>query len=184
MKKIKLYSSVSLDGYIARKDGRLDWLESINNPNQIDHDYESFYSGIDTLIMGRKTYDIILSYGIEWPYKGKASYIVSRSSNFFISTENTFLLNGDILSKIRELKVMEGKDIWLVGGGKINSLLLNNDLIDEMIISIVPVIIGDGLPMFPDNPKETNFEMIDAKTFETGIVNLTFHRTMALSVQY
>lgn len=178
MKKIKLYSSVSLDGYIARKDGRLDWLESINNPNQIDHDYETFVSGIDVIIMGRKTYDIILSYGIEWPYKGKTSYIVSRSSNLPIQTESTYLLNGDIISKIRELKVMEGKDIWLVGGGKINSLLLNNDLIDEMIISVVPVIIGDGLPLFPDNPKETNLELVDSKNFETGIVNLNYTRKL------
>jgi len=86
-------------------------------------------------------------------------------------------MDEDWLDQIHRLKKEEGKDIWLVGGGKLIASFLDQDLIDEMIISLIPLILGDGVRLFQDNPKETRFELIETSAFETGIVNVAYKRT-------
>lgn len=176
MKKIKLYISHTLDGFIARPDGSLDWLENLPRIENVDYGYYEFYNSIDTVIMGRKTYDVILNFDVEWPYKDRVTYVVSRNPSMGIKTENTFLLSGDLAEEVRRIQAQEGKDIWLVGGGLLNTYFLNNDLIDEMLLSVVPVIIGDGLPLFPNGPKEVTFKLINSESFPTGVVNLHYSR--------
>lgn len=176
MKRIKLYTSLSLDGFIARPDGKLDWLENFENASGTDYGYEQFLSGIDTLIMGRKTYDAIISYGIKWPYEHCITFIVTKNPEYQVKTENTFVLSGNVIEQITMMKSGEGKDIWLVGGGKINSYLLNYALIDDMILSVVPVIIGEGLPLFPDKPTESLFKFVESIDYEPGIVNLIYSK--------
>jgi len=85
-------------------------------------------------------------------------------------------MEEDWLNQVNEMKKEGGKDIWLVGGGKLITGFLNEDLIDEMIISLIPLILGDGIRLFPDNPRETSFEMVETNAFETGIVNVAYKR--------
>lgn len=174
MRKVKLYIAISLDGFIARKDGALDWLEGIPNPDKLDYGYQAFYESIDTVLMGRLTYEEILGFDVDWPYGNCQSVVFSRNADLKITTPQTQLVNGEIGSHVKELKQQTGKDIWLVGGGNLLTSFLNEGLVDEMIISIAPVIIGEGLPLFPNVPKETSLELVNSKSYDTGFVSLTY----------
>lgn len=174
MKKVKLYIATSLDGYIARKDHKLDWLDNIPHPENEDYGYQAFYDSVDTVIMGRATYEVVLGFGVDWPYPDCQSIVFSRSSEVNITTPKTQLVNEDIKTYINQLKQQEGKDIWLVGGGNLLTAFLNESLVDEIIISLTPVIIGEGIPLFPNTPKETKLKLTDCQHYSSGMVNLTY----------
>jgi dihydrofolate reductase len=176
MTKVQLFIATTIDGFIARENGSLDWLFNLPNPNQIDHGYGDFISGIDTVVLGRKTYEDILGFGIEWPYGNCTSYIVTNNSNYSVSTDNTLVLNELNKSAIELLRSKSSANIWVVGGGEIISRFLNCAEIDEMILSIIPIILGKGISLFPGEPKETEFELIRSEAFETGVVNLSYRR--------
>jgi len=174
MAKIRLYIAASLDGFIARKDGSLDWLTDLTNPDQSDYGYGAFISEIDTVLMGRKTYDEILSFGVEWPYGNCSSYILSRSEDLKITTPNTQQLGTLDNAAIRGLKTKSKADLWLVGGGSLISEFLNLEAIDEIMLCVIPVILGSGIPLFPFNPKETALELTGSKVYSSGAVMLTY----------
>ncbi len=174
MRQVKLYIAASLDGYIARKDGSLDWLTDLPGSDGSDHGYAEFYETIDTVIMGRKTYEEVLGFDVEWPYADAGTYVVSRSTQQKIRTDNTRLLGDDVIDTIRKMKASDGKDIWLVGGGELVSLFLQHGLIDQVILSIAPVILGDGIPLFPGIVNEVRLVLDGVKAFSTGITTLTY----------
>ncbi|OIQ29587.1 MAG: riboflavin biosynthesis protein RibD [Bacteroidetes bacterium MedPE-SWsnd-G2] len=176
MSNFKLYIASSIDGYIAKSDGNLDWLTGYPNPDQLDYGYQDFYDGIDTVIMGRTTYDEIMGFGVDWPYTNCKSYVITTNKSYQLKTPNTELINEISTESIDQIQKGSNKGIWVVGGGRIISEFLNNDAIDEMIISIVPIILGDGIRLFPNKSKETNYEMINAHTFSNGLTNLHFKR--------
>lgn len=175
MKKVKLFIAASIDGYIARPDGSLDWLDRVPNPDKLDFGYYAFYDSVDTLLIGRKTYEEVLGFGVDWPYPDSKTYIISKEE-VEIKTENTFQLKGLLKEQIEMLRQEAGKDIWVVGGGVLISSILDLGLIDEMLITITPVILGEGIPLFPNKPKETQFELIKTEPFSTGFVNLTYKK--------
>lgn len=174
MSKIRLYIATTLDGYIARENGNLDWLMSFPNPNKIDYGYQAFYNEISTVIMGRSTYEEILGFDVEWPYSDCKTYVISSRSDFSTSTENTEVLSDLSIENLQKIKNAASKDVWLVGGGKVISEFLNLGVVDEMLLTLIPVILGKGISLFPNQPKETNFTLQSAQTFETGVVNLTY----------
>jgi len=176
MAKITLYTACSIDGFIARPNGSLDWLYAIPNPDKIDYGYSDLLDKTSCIIMGRKTYSEVLSFGIERPYSGKKTYIVSNNKSFKPETPDTEKLSGDIEEAVKKIKDETHKDIWLVGGGQIVAYFLNNDLIDKMIISVVPTILGDGIALFPNKPKETSWTLLEHTAFSTGIINLTYEK--------
>ena len=146
MKKIKLYIAVSLNGKIAKADGGVDWLEAIPNPEKNDFGYAAFYDSIDTTIQGSRTYDQILSWGIEFPYKGKKNYVLTTNSSYK-DTEDVSFISENHIEKLHQIKQGNGKDIWLIGGGKANSLLLDAGLVDEIIIFIMPIVLDEGIDL-------------------------------------
>ncbi|WP_299529103.1 dihydrofolate reductase family protein [Ulvibacterium sp.] len=176
MSKIKLYIATSLDGFIAREDGSLDWLYALPNPNQIDHGYADFFESIDTIIMGKGTYEEILGFGVEWPYSNCQTYILTTDKNFKAKTEKTKIIHQVNNPVVEQMKSNADKDIWIVGGGKTITHFIDLELIDEMILCLIPTILGKGIKLFPNNPKETTFELRKSETFETGVVNLTYER--------
>lgn len=176
MSKVILYIAASLDGYIARPDGNLDWLVNLPNPGNTDHGYADFLSSIGTTIMGRKTYEVVLGFDMEWPYQGIQSYVVTSDKNLDIPTPDTEVLSGDLIAGVQSMKMESGKDIWLIGGGKLITFFLNHSLIDRMIISVIPVILGEGIPLFPDNPKGSIWKLEEAVTYSTGVVSLIYER--------
>ncbi|HRH03008.1 MAG TPA: dihydrofolate reductase family protein [Bacteroidia bacterium] len=176
MRNVILYIAASLDNYIARLDGNVDWLDypDYHLPNE-DYCYSDFYKNIDTTLMGNNTYKTVLGFDVPFPYPDKTNYIFTRSTN---EQDNEFVkfISGDIVKFVQQLKNVQGQDIWLIGGGQINTLLLNNDLIDKIILTIVPITIGQGIPLFDGKGKETKFTFEKSKSFETGLVQLTFKK--------
>jgi dihydrofolate reductase len=176
MKKIKLYIAASLDGYIARPDGNLDWLTKYPMPTGTEYGYKDLMDSVDTIIMGGKTYRAVLDMDFEWPYSGKTCYIVSRRDTNLTPTEDVKFITENIVETIAELKERDGKDIWLVGGGQLVTLLLNHDLVDEMQICFIPVILGDGIPLFPKQPKESNWELTGHTAYDSGILKTDYKK--------
>jgi dihydrofolate reductase len=174
---IVLYVATSLDGFIARPDGSLDWLTSIpKSQTGDDYGYTDLLNSIGTTIMGRRTYEEIIGFGVDWPYVGLDSYVVTTNENFKIQSPNTYILTKNWKDLVTELKKKKAKDIWLIGGGQLITTFINEGLLDKMIISIIPKIIGEGLPLFANKPKETNWKLTEAKPYDTGVVNLTYEK--------
>ncbi len=174
MKKIILYIAASLDGYIARTDGSLDWLDNLDNPDKSDYGYGEFIESVDTIIMGRKTYEVVSGFDIPWPYTNKKTYVVSRSKDLRIDSPDTHLLPAISQEAINALRKESDKNIWLVGGGHLVSSFVNLHAIDEIILSLVPVVLGEGIPLFPDKSIEVHFALNDHQVFSNGLVQLHY----------
>ena len=165
---------MSLDGYIATPDGGIEWLNEISNPTNEDHGYNALLESVDTVLMGGRTYHEIIGFGVPWPYKDKQTYVITHNNTNVTPDEKVEFITEDIYRRISALKEAKGKDIWLVGGGVLTTMLLNHDLIDEMQIAIVPTILGEGLLLFPDKPKTSKWTLIENKSFSTGLTLLTY----------
>jgi len=175
MRKLSLYIATSIDGYIARPDGSVAWLEDIPNPDKSDFGYSDFIKTVDTTLMGGATYRQILTFG-DWPYKDKRNFVFSRSTD--LEHPYASFINEDVVAFTEELKSGKGKDIWLIGGAEINNLLLQNDLIDEIILSIAPVVLGDGIPLFASSTKQKPFELEKTNTYSNGMVQLKYRNNI------
>jgi len=176
MIKTVLYIATSLDGFIARPDGNIDWLTSVPAPETGDYGYAEFLNSIGTTIMGRRTYDEIIGFDIEWPYNGIDSYVVTNNRELKIQSPETYIVTEKIKELVAEIKRKSKKDIWLIGGGQVITTFINENLLDKMIITVIPKIIGEGIPLFAGKTKETNWKLIDLKSFDTGVVNLTYEK--------
>lgn len=174
MGKVVLYIASSIDGMIARNNGELDWLDALPNSDSTDYGYADFLNCCGTIIMGKSTYIQLLGFGIEWPYSNHKTYVVSSDSNFILTTPETYLLCADIEQFVCKLKIESTKDIWLVGGGKLIHHFLIHKLIDKMIICLAPVILGDGIQMFPYKSIQSDWELQKTDTYKSGIVSLTY----------
>lgn len=173
MRKIKLYIAISLDGKIAKPKGEVDWLDDVPNPDKLDYGYMDFYSSIDTVLMGNTTYQQVLGFDVPYPYPGIKSYVFTRNSELK-ADENVTYISENIPAFIADLKKQEGKDIWLVGGGELNSLLLKHRLIDEIFIFVMPVLLGGGIPVFNDEIDTNALQLVDSQTFKTGVIGLAY----------
>tara|TARA_R110002111_G_scaffold78363_2_gene124265 strand:+ start:1189 stop:1725 length:537 start_codon:yes stop_codon:yes gene_type:complete len=173
MRKLKLYIAISLNGKIAKSDGSIDWLEAIPNPEKIDHGYADFYKSIDTTIQGNTTYKQILSWGIDFPYADKNNYVFTRDKTL-INTSEVVFISDNHLDFVKQLKNQKGGDIWLIGGGQLNTLLLNEKLIDEIQVFVMPIVLTQGIDLFESLPKETKLTLIETKAYSTGAVEIKY----------
>jgi dihydrofolate reductase len=171
MRKLKLYIATSIDGKIAGPNHELDWLPEDEGE---DFGYYDFYATIDTTIMGYKTYDICVGFG-DWPYKDKKNFILSRNPDRNIIKEAE-LVTQDPITFVKGLKEQQGKDIWLVGGGEIIKLLHDAQLIDEYLFTYIPVILGEGIEMFPNLQHKQKLNLAQHKVYENGVVSLHYTR--------
>ena len=174
MRPLKLFVAVSLDQFIARSDGRVDWLFTDQ-----DYGYQEFYQSIDTLLMGRKTYDQVLTFG-EYPYPEKKSYIFTRNPALKAKAPIEFV-SSDSSEFIKNLKQKSGKDIWLVGGGELTRYCFQHHLIDELILSIHPILLGEGIPLFSGLPQDIPLQFVAVKNFSTGLVQAHYQIQLSVS---
>jgi dihydrofolate reductase len=174
MTEIRLFIATTLDGFIAREDGSLDWLDEVGSKEHTDAGYTDFIENIDSVVLGRKTYEEILSFGIDWPYKDHKTIIITSDKTYKTKTVNTSVLNKINKDAINKIKSDSSKNIWIVGGGQLISEFINNDAIDEITTTIIPIILGKGIKLFPNSPKETKLKLINAQSFDSGMVNLTY----------
>ncbi|QOJ27441.1 MAG: dihydrofolate reductase [Ignavibacteriales bacterium] len=169
MKKVKLYIASSLDGFIAGPNGEIDWLPE--TPGE-DYGYSEFIDGIDTTLMGGETYRFVAGLD-EFPYKDKRNIVFTRRKEI-PKSEYVEFAQGDIAEQVRKLKAGEGKDIWLIGGGQIITPLHDAGLIDIYEIAIIPVVLGAGLPLFTGSASKRKLNLIDSKTYSSGLVMLKY----------
>jgi dihydrofolate reductase len=167
MRTVILYIADSLDGYIARTDGRMDWLFS-----DVDYGYTKFLRSVGTIIMGRKTYDQLLTFD-DYPYRGKEVFAVSRFRAGERDEHVTFV-GPEIVDIVRSLKAGEGTGIWLVGGSQLVRLFIAEHLIDEIIVSIHPIILGSGIPLILPQDDETQLVFAVCESFSSGLVQLKY----------
>ncbi|NCU03563.1 MAG: dihydrofolate reductase [Chitinophagaceae bacterium] len=175
MRKLCLFIATSLDGYIAKPNNDLSFLKLVEKEGE-DYGYAEFTSSIDTIILGRKTYDYVLKeIGTSHYDNGDRDvYVITRTER--PQQGRTIFYTGNIAALINRLKSEQGKNIYCDGGAELIDALLQQDLIDEMIISIIPVLVGDGTRLFKDGRPEQTLEFIEAKTFETGLTQLHYKR--------
>jgi dihydrofolate reductase len=168
VRKVVLGLGISLDGYIARKDGSVDFLFMPK-----DYSMAPFFKTIDAAIMGRKTYDAAVKMGGLAQSK-MATYVVSRSLPPGAIGGINFV--SDPAAALAPLRARRGKAIWLMGGGELARAFLQQDLVDELYIGIVPVLLGEGIPLFPGGFPQRNFTLVQNKTFSKGLVTLIYKR--------
>ncbi len=169
-RKLFIYIATSLDGYIAQPNDNLAFLSIVEKPGE-DYGYAEFISHIDTVIIGRKTYDWVLK-NYEFTHKDKQAFIITRTPREPIG--NTTFYTGDLKELVLKLKSEPGKDIFCDGGAEVIHELLKHKLVDEMIISIIPIMVGDGTRLFKDGRPEQQLQLVSVKQFDTGLVQLHY----------
>ncbi|GAA4326573.1 dihydrofolate reductase family protein [Pontixanthobacter gangjinensis] len=172
----KVFIATSLDGYIADKNGGIDWLHSIPNPDQTDMGYSEFMAGIDAIMMGRNTFETVCGFDMDWPYQ-KPVYVLSHSlTEVPDSLEGKVeILNGPLKKVLKDIHAKGYNDLYIDGGKTIQSFL-KEDLIEEICITIIPVLLGDGIRLFQDLPKKLDFECISTRIFLEQVVQNHFRR--------
>lgn len=171
--RMSVYIATSIDGYIAKKDDGLDWLETfsppLDNPNE-DYGFKKFLNQVDALVMGKNTYTIASSANV-WPYQGKR--VIVLSSSLPTVCDKAEIYCGDIQNLTKKLYSEGIKHIY-VDGGKTISQFLNAGLIDELIISIIPIILGSGIPLFNHILNESWCHLASSQAFSNGLVQLRY----------
>jgi dihydrofolate reductase len=167
MRNIILGLGISLDGYIARRNGAVDFLFMPK-----DYSMAPFFATIDTAIMGRKTLDAA---GGSYPESSLAAYVFSHSKPPGERNGVTFV-DQSPATFVRELRKRPGKHIWLMGGGELARDFLQADLVDELYLGVVPVLLGEGIPLFPGGFPQRDFALVENKTYSKGMIALKYKR--------
>lgn len=172
MGKVILFISCTLDGYIARENGSVDILDPYNESDE-DYGFDDLFNRVSAIVMGNTTFQEYNSYPQFYEgYKGRELFVFSRDKNkthdqvrFVHDSPKTFLKN-----------LNTEKDIWLLGGSKLIESFQNDDLIDEYIITIIPIIIGSGIPLFGQPDLDIHLKLVKTESFESGVVNLYYKK--------
>jgi len=181
MRKVTLGLANSLDNYIARKDGGYDWIHWSKEVAEIS---TKFMKSIDALLIGRKTYEMMLIHG-QTSYPGARNYVFSRSNKKGAALRKTLaakkkidrsveIVSEDAADFVRELKQKKGRGIVVFGGGELAQSLFEADLIDEVVLNIHPVLLGSGVPLFHEMKRQINLELLDCKVLEGGYLAISY----------
>lgn len=173
-RKTILYIAMSLDGYIAQPGDDLSFLSKVEMPGE-DYGYASFIKTVDTVILGKRTYDWVMKQVPEFVHADKKTYVYTRSAQ--ADEGNTSFYSGSLKSLIASIKLEAGKYIFIDGGAVVVNTLLQDDLIDEFIISIIPTMVGDGIRLFADGRPEQDLQLVNTTAYKSGLVQLHYKRT-------
>lgn len=166
-----LYVATTLDGYIASSNGGLEWLTAFETDDAEDS-YTAFYATIDALIMGATTYEQVLEFG-DWPYPGKLSYVLTSRN---LSTDrDDIVFFSQIEALLEDIKHQGFRRVWIVGGGKVASLLMAQGLVDESILTIIPIILGAGISLYQTAPLQM-LNLVRTKSYASGAVELHYKK--------
>jgi dihydrofolate reductase len=161
-RKIVLFIAASLDGYIATKEDSLDWLFSVEGEG--DNGYSEFYETVDTILMGRRTYDWIMEQAEDFPYPNKACYVFTRST-ITQDTEHVRFIHDAGKDFVNELKMQPGKNIWIVGGGELLTMFMKEQIVDEVTVTVAPVLLGSGVALFKEGDYKADLLLKGTRTF-------------------
>lgn len=175
MRKVILFIAMSLDGYIADRNGKVDWLAGQDSDIEGEDSYALFEKEIDTVIMGFTTYHQVTTElsPEQWVYDNMHSYVITHRE--YPSTANITFTATDPCTLVNDLKQKEGKDIWICGGADLIRQLMQENLIDRYYISIIPTILGGGISLFPPAAQERKLRLVTTKS-SNGITELIYER--------
>ena len=165
MRKVILGLGISLDGYIARKNGAVDWLSM-----DWDYDWTAFFKTIDAVLMGRKSWEVALGMSskskskskVSNPYAGMETYVFSNTLKES-GVEAVEIVSGNLKEFVKNLKQKDGKNIWLSGGGELAKSFLDENLVDEIHLGVTPLLLGSGIPLFPELAREVPLRLISSR---------------------
>lgn len=168
MRKVILGLAVSLDGFIEGPNGEYDWCFT-------DQDYgmTDFLNRIDALLMGRKTYEVVAAQGEVSPWRGMMTYVFSGTLSS-VRTPDTELVHGDAVRAVRAIRSRPGKDIWLFGGAQLTTSLMEAGLVDELWLSVHPILLGSGKPLFRHMDTRRKLRLLESRSYDTGLVSLKY----------
>jgi dihydrofolate reductase len=183
MALVRYYAAQTLDGYIAESDDTLDWLlkyeghydDSDSDANQAG--YDAFYEGIGALVSGSVTYEFVLEHIDQWPYAGKPYWVLSSRELPKPEGEgvDVQVVSGEIPDLVDEMLASAGeRDLWIVGGGNVASQFADNGLLDTVEVTVVPVVLGEGKPLFDRRLPGGPMQLVSRTTFSSGMVGLTY----------
>src|SRR5689334_23618486 len=170
MRKVTFGGASTLDNFIATKDDTVEWILSSKEAGQIMRDY---WKTIDMIVMGRRTYEVAARNGPLPVHSGVKTYVLSRTLKQRSTKQLTFV-SEDVVDLVRRLKEEDGKDICVMGGGLLAKPLLEAGLIDEIGLSIHPVLLGSGVPLFHEMPQQMDLELVQCRQYSNGCVLVTY----------
>jgi dihydrofolate reductase len=170
-----VYIAASLDGYIAAKDGGVDWLQEVPNPDQDDYGYADFMENVDALVMGRNTFEKVLTFG-DWPYEKKV-FVLSSTLNEVPEelSGNVEILSGSLEEVLNNIH-SQGFENLYIDGGKVIQSFLSEDLIDNLIITRIPIVLGEGIPLFGALREPLRFVHVDTTVYDNALVKSHYAR--------
>jgi dihydrofolate reductase len=177
MRKIIAYLAISADGYIARPDGDVEWLN--RRPDTVDYGMKEFYASIDTILWGRKTYDWLIDY---YRQRGKTEGLFDTTvANFVFSSAppdqpaaGTEFVTEPVKAFAQRLRAAPGKDIWMMGGAGLIASFLDAGEIDEFELHVIPVFIGEGIPLVAPRHRDIELRLIASQSYPDGVVRLRY----------
>ena len=171
-----VYIAMSIDGYISDKDDGLEWLEMIPNPNKLDFGWADFITRIDAIVMGRKTFEKVCGFDCDWPYT-KPVFVLSRSLKSLPEeySGKAEIIEGPLSDVLQTIKSKGHQNLYIDGGITVQNFL-KEDLIDELIITVIPVLLGGGSPLFADLSKQMEFECVKSEVWLNALVQTQYRR--------
>lgn len=173
MTEVVYFVASSLDGCVATAEGGVEWLSTVQTPDE-DYGYQAFYDGVDALVMGRATYDFVAAFD-PWPYAGKPAMVLTSRPGI-AETDDVRAHTGTPTEVVADLRQADRRRVWLVGGGRLANAFLAAGLIDELILSLVPVVLGNGVRLFQGKPLLGRWDLRSHQAFDRGLVQLHYRR--------
>ncbi|MCG9649329.1 dihydrofolate reductase family protein [Vibrio brasiliensis] len=171
-----VFIATSIDGYIADKDGGLDWLHSVPNPDNVDMGFGPLMEQVDALVMGRNTLEMVLSFDVDWPYS-KPVFVLSNTMTEVPEgyQDKVFLINGELTQVVADLNQQGYHDLYIDGGITIQNFL-EQELIDQLTITTIPVLLGGGVKLFGDLESMQNYKLVESTVYLDTIVQSHYAR--------
>jgi dihydrofolate reductase len=166
------YVATSLDGYIAPLNGSVDWLSPFEQSGD-DFGYRDFLANIQGIILGRRTYEQVLTFG-PWPYVGMPAWVCTRTANR-TGNGHVTMTTADPESLLAEIDALGIQRVWMLGGGELAGVFHDLGRIDEYRISVMPILLGRGLPLLGSATRQRNLTLVRSQSYSAGVVQLTYH---------
>ena len=182
MARVQYYAAATLDGYIADPDDGIDWLTGYQGSYDGDDaeamkgSYDAFYEGIGALVMGSTTYEWVLDHVDEWPYSGKPTWVLSsRDLRQPQSRGEVKVVDAPVAELFDEMIAAAGeRDLWVIGGGNVASQFADDGLLDEIVVTVVPVVLGEGKPLFDRRVPGGPMQLVGTRAWDSGMVELRY----------
>lgn len=171
MPLIRLYIAQSLDGYIARPDGGIDWLRPFDD---VDYGYSAFTREIGTVVMGRASFELARSFG-EWPYSTMRGLIIT-SRPLADAPPTVARVGADIPRLVTALRAAGDKDVWIMGGARTINAFLSADAVDRIDLFTLPILLGDGVRLFEGARPEQSLKLLSSQSYDKGLARLSYAR--------